>query len=542
MSGLEETPAKELQTCLRDLMGLLALPSLWSGREPVVLFRTLAEALEGILSIDVCHVAAIVEANAPPLALMRVRGSDVASTDAQWSSFAHTHLAAELREQPTTTLASTPLGELRITRLAMNYSGHVGILSVGATRNDFPRPVEIILLRAAASLAASGLRTARLVQERENALRAKDEFLAMLGHELRNPLAPIVTALSLMKLRGDGELTREQAIIERQVGNLTELVDDLLDVARVTRGKIELKKSSIDIASIVSKAVETAKPLLEKQCHRLAVEIDSPVPRVYADPMRLTQVVANLLVNAAKYTSAGGEIVVRATQRQGQLRVSIQDNGIGIDRELLPRVFDLFQQGRVTTDRAAGGLGIGLAIVKSLVELHGGSVTAFSEGLGHGSEFSFTLPLQVPETSPALDAAPKPIAGARQGMRCERVLVVDDNHDAADMVAEYLKKMGHETAVAFDAPQALSLSESFKPTVMVLDIGLPVIDGYDLALMMRERWGERAPRMIALTGYGLAHDRSKSRQAGLAVHLVKPVRLESLLDAIVGESTQTISR
>ncbi len=540
MPGLEETPAKELQTCLRDLMGLLALPALWSGREPEVLFRTLAEALEEILAIDVCHVAAIVDANAPPMSLLRVRGRGVASTDAQWSGFARAYLAGDSRELPTTTPAASPLGELHIARLAMNFSGHVGILSVGAMRKDFPKPVEVTLLRAAASLAASGLRTAQLVQERENALRAKDEFLAMLGHELRNPLAPIVTALSLMKLRANGELTREQAIIERQVGNLTELVDDLLDVARVTRGKIELKKSALDIASVISKALETAKPLLEKQGHRLVVEVDSPAPVVYADSMRLTQVVSNLLVNAAKYTSYGGEIVVRALQRQGQMRLSIKDNGIGIDRDLLPRVFDLFQQGRVTTDRAAGGLGIGLAIVKSLVELHGGSVTAFSEGVGHGSEFSFTLPVHVPEMPPA--AAPERVAGTGACMRCERVLVVDDNHDAADMVAEYLKKMGHEAAVAFDAPQALSLSESFKPTVMVLDIGLPVIDGYDLALMMRERWGERAPRMIALTGYGLAHDRSKSRQAGMAVHLVKPVRLESLLDAIAEGSLQTIPR
>jgi signal transduction histidine kinase/ActR/RegA family two-component response regulator len=532
--GFDAVPKVELQTCLRDMMGLLALPSLWSGRDPATVLRILAEALEGILAIEVCHATAIFNVNEPPISLLRVERQAIASSSTAWSEFGQTCVSA-LSHEPTITLEQTPLGELRVARLAMSYSGHVAVLAIGASRSDFPRLAETVLLRAAASLAASGLRTARLMQEREEALRAKDEFLAMLGHELRNPLAPIVTALDLMKLRAGGELTREQQIIERQVGSLTALVDDLLDVARVTRGKIELKKTPVDIARIVSKAVETARPLLERHGHHLQVDIAWPVPIVDADPMRLSQVVANLLVNAAKYTPPGGDIMVKATRNVNQMQLSVKDNGIGMDEKLLPHVFELFEQGHVTMDRAAGGLGIGLAIVKSLVGLHGGAVSAHSEGPGRGSEFVVALPLSAAGNTPMAPGHREASRVRSEGKPRERVLVVDDNRDAAEMAAEFLRTVGHEAAVAYDAPEALALSESFHPTVMVLDIGLPVIDGYELAVMIRERWGNSAPRMIALTGYGLAHDRNRSREAGVAVHLVKPVRLQSLLDAVVDE-------
>jgi signal transduction histidine kinase/ActR/RegA family two-component response regulator len=532
--GFEGIPEAELQACLRDLMGLLALPALWSGRDPAAVLRILAEALEGILSIEVCHVTASGGVNEPPLSLLRVNRQAVASDSKEWFEFRSTRVPGPLHE-PFITLEWTPQGELRIARLAMSYSGDVGVLAIGASRSDFPRPAEMVLLRAAASLAASGLRAARLAQEREDALRAKDEFLAMLGHELRNPLAPIVTALDLTKLRAGGKLTREQQIIERQVGNLTALVDDLLDVARVTRGKIELKKSPIDIASVVSKAVETARPLLERHGHHLHVNIAYPVPIIDADPMRLSQVVSNLLANAAKYTQPGGDITVSATRALNGVLLSVKDNGIGIDDKLLPCVFDLFQQGRRALDRAAGGLGIGLAIVKSLVGLHGGSVSAYSEGPGRGSEFLVRLPLStagnVETTLGNSDVSRVTHAGKPR----ERVLVVDDNRDAAAMVAEFLRMEGHETAVAYDAPEALALSETFCPTVIVLDIGLPVIDGYELAVMMREKWGDRVARMIALTGYGLAEDRKRSREAGVAVHLVKPVPMERILDAVMND-------
>jgi signal transduction histidine kinase len=530
--SFEAMPEVELRSCLRDLMGLLALPSLWSGRDPDAVLQILAEALEGMLPIEVCHVTAIFNANEPPRSLLRVARQTVASNSTEWSQFSQTHVSG-LSNEPTLTLEQTPRGELRIARLAMSYSGHVAALAIGSSRSDFPQSAEIVLLRAAASLAASGLRTARLVQEREEALRAKDEFLAMLGHELRNPLAPIVTALDLMKLRAGGELPREQQIIERQVGNLTTLVDDLLDVARVTRGKIELKKIPVDIATIVSKAVETATPLLERHGHHLHVDIERPAPIVDADLMRMSQVVANLLMNAAKYSAPGGNILVATSYDAKELRLSVKDDGMGMDTRLLPHVFDLFQQGRTTIDRAAGGLGIGLTIVKSLIGLHGGSVSAHSDGPGRGSEFVVRLPLSKAVSTAAAPGDSGLSRVAAEGKPRERVLVVDDNRDAADGVAEFLRTVGLEVAVAYDAPEALTLSESFHPTVMVLDIGLPVIDGYELAVLMRERWGNSVPRMIALTGYGLARDKKRSREAGLAVHLVKPVRLETLLDAVM---------
>jgi CheY-like chemotaxis protein/two-component sensor histidine kinase len=343
-------------------------------------------------------------------------------------------------------------------------------------------------------------------------------------------LAPIVTALEVIKLRAGGELTRELQVIERQVWNLIALVDDLLDVARVTGGKIDLKKTPVDIAAIVSSAVETARPLLERHRHHLRLDVPRAGLMVDADPMRLSQVVANLLMNAAKYTERGGDIAVTASRDADRLLLSVRDNGMGIDAQLLPHVFDLFQQGRVTIDRSAGGLGIGLAIVKSLVALHGGSVSAHSDGPGQGSEFVVSLPLLTTERTAAgsVDVVRETSAGKPR----ERVLVVDDNRDAVELIVELLTSTGHEAAAAYDAPTALRLSESFHPTVMVLDIGLPVIDGYQLAKMMRERWGGGTPRMIALTGYGLAHDKVRSAEAGVEVHLVKPIRLESLLAAV----------
>jgi signal transduction histidine kinase len=235
------------------------------------------------------------------------------------------------------------------------------------------------------------------MRERELASRAKDEFLAMLGHELRNPLAPIVTALNLLKLRSGNRLTRESEIIERQVGHLIRLVDDLLDISRVARGKVELKAERVEISEIVAKAVETASPLLEQRRHYLELEIPAEGLLVYADPTRMAQVVANLLTNAAKYTEPGGLIQVRAWRDGPNVCVSVKDNGAGITSELLPRVFDLFQQGRTTLDRAGGGLGIGLALVKSLTTLHGGSVSAASEGPARGSEFRVCLPLLMRE-------------------------------------------------------------------------------------------------------------------------------------------------
>ncbi len=371
----------------------------------------------------------------------------------------------------------------------------------------------------------------RLLEKLESASRAKDEFLAMLGHELRNPLSPIVTALQLMKMRGDTQTAREQGIIQRQVDHLIRLVDDLLDISKLTRGKIQLHKETVEIGDVLNKAVEMAGVLLEQRQHRLVVHVPSRGLRWWGDPVRLAQVVSNLLTNAARYTPIGGEVRLSAFRDTSQITISVQDNGCGIAPHMLSRVFDLFVQGERGVDRAEGGLGIGLALVKSLVGMHGGSVAVKSEGLGRGSEFIVRLPLQ-----PAAAAAPREATGAAiASAKRQRVLVVDDNADAADMLGLALRAQGHQVVVAHDPVAALNSLEGFTPDVAVLDIGLPVMDGYELAARMRERLGEGRCRLYALTGYGLETDRARSKAAGFEMHLVKPVNIDRLL-ALVDEA------
>jgi signal transduction histidine kinase len=367
--------------------------------------------------------------------------------------------------------------------------------------------------------------------EREAASRAKDEFLAMLGHELRNPLAPIVTALQLMKLKGDVRCEREQEIIERQVDHLVRLVDDLLDVSRITRGKVDLKRETVDLSSVVAKAVEIARPLLEQRQHHFSVSVPRASMRIDADATRMSQVIANLLTNAAKYTESGGTITVRAWRDGHEVVLSVRDSGIGIDVEMLPKVFDLFVQGPRASDRALGGLGIGLTLVKSLVQLHGGSVSAVSDGAGRGSEFVVRLPAAAKqegadEPSTATDAR------IRRAQKPRRILVIDDNVDAAVLLAEVLRAAGHEVTVAHDGPQALHALVGFSPEVAIVDIGLPVMDGYELAERLREALSGKQPRLIAATGYGQEHDRVLSARAGFDAHLVKPINPERLLRCI----------
>jgi signal transduction histidine kinase/ActR/RegA family two-component response regulator len=371
----------------------------------------------------------------------------------------------------------------------------------------------------------------KLLGELEAANRAKDEFLAMLGHELRNPLSPIVTALELMKLRRGQETHTEQQIIERQVKHLVRLVDDLLDVAKITRGKVELKKESVEVADVLTKAVEIASHLFEQRRHRLTIEVPRQGLVWTGDPVRLAQAVANLLTNAARYTNPGGDVRLSAERDDDELVISVVDNGVGIAPEMLPQVFDLFVQGKRSSDRAEGGLGIGLALVKNLVSLHGGFVTAFSAGSGRGSEFVIRLPILEPgrQSEPA-----RGLNLGRQTSVRRRVLVVDDNQDSAELLRTMLGIAGHDVTIAHDPLQALAIAERFAPEIAILDIGLPVMDGYELALRLREKPETRACKLVALTGYGQSEDRLRSERAGFATHLVKPVDVEQLL-RIVGE-------
>jgi signal transduction histidine kinase/ActR/RegA family two-component response regulator len=370
---------------------------------------------------------------------------------------------------------------------------------------------------------------ARARRDAETANRAKDEFLAMLGHELRNPLAPILTALQLMQLRGVSGAERERGIIERQVKRVVGLVDDLLDVSRIARGKVHLHVESLDLGDVVDEAIEMTGPAIEERRHSLTVDVEAGL-RVTGDRARLAQVITNLLTNAAKYTDANGTIRVSGRREEGSVVVSVSDNGRGIRADTLPRIFELFVQERQSVERADGGLGIGLAIVRSLVQAHGGSVTASSPGPDCGSTFTVTLPASVNSA-----AAPAMKTGGPDATRAasrDRILVVDDNGDAAHLLAESLAALGHATAVALDGPAALEIAQWFRPTFALLDLGLPVMDGFELGQRLREDplLGEIV--LLAITGYGQQHDRDRTRAAGFEAHLVKPVDVQQI-DALI---------
>ena len=399
-------------------------------------------------------------------------------------------------------------------------------------------PGYVVLLQDVTERAQLVERERQARQQAEAASRTKDEFLAMLGHELRNPLSPIVTALQLMRLRGtDVRVAREQEIIERQVQHLVRLVDDLLDISRITRGQVDLKKERCDVAAVIAEAIEQARPLLDQRSHRLAASVPVGQLAVDGDPLRLAQVICNLLTNAAKYTEAGGLIEVSAARVDGDIQIRVRDNGIGIAPEMLPRVFDSFVQGERGIDRSLGGLGLGLAIVRNLISMHGGAVRAASAGLGRGSEFVVRLPAATDDGGAATIASARtPAVPLATKSKRLRVLLVDDNTDAAELLAVYLDGDGYEVRVAYDGAAALREAAAFAPDACVLDIGLPGMDGYELARRLHAEPSTKDAALIALTGYGQASDRHRSLEAGFKEHLVKPVNIEQLRTVLEGLS------
>ncbi len=371
----------------------------------------------------------------------------------------------------------------------------------------------------------------RRVQQLQEADRHKDEFLAMLGHELRNPLAPLRSlAEVLQRQRLDGPaLERAHAMMARQVEHLTRLVDDLLDVSRLTRGKVELRKEVVDLAGVVDRAVEMASPLVEGRGHELMVSLPRRTLRVEGDLTRLTQVVFNLLSNAVKYTEAQGRIWLTAEREGGQAVLRVRDNGSGMSAELLPRVFDLFTQGERKPDRSQGGLGLGLALVKRLVEMHGGTVEAHSAGLGQGSAFVVRLPaLPAEPPAPAAPGAPPRLSAAPAAVQVDRVLVVDDNPDVAESLVMLLEGLARDIRTAGNGPQALALARAFRPEVILCDIGLPGMDGCELARRLRQEPGLGEVLLAAVSGYGQEEDHRRSQEAGFDRHLVKPIGRKAL--------------
>jgi signal transduction histidine kinase len=376
--------------------------------------------------------------------------------------------------------------------------------------------------------------------------RHKDEFLAMLAHELRNPLAPICNAVYLMRQHPalDPQLDWSREVIERQLTHLTRLVDDLLDVSRITRGKITLKKEIVDVAPLVARAVETVQPLIDERGHQLAVELPSGTLRVRGDPTRLTQALANVLSNAAKYTDRGGRIAVSGQVRGDEIELRIRDTGIGIPAEQLPVIFELFTQLDEGSGRTQSGLGIGLALVRQLVQMHGGRITAHSDGPGRGSEFLISLPLRT-EPATLCELPEQEASAAQEGAsqesdrpRGRTILVADDNPDALESLAMLLELGAHRVHTARDGQQSLEAAERFRPEVALLDIGMPVLDGHEVARRIRAQpWGERM-LLVALTGWGQDCDRQRAREAGFDLHLVKPVDLNELNEALARASAQ----
>jgi signal transduction histidine kinase len=414
----------------------------------------------------------------------------------------------------------------------------LGALALGVgTASPELLPRDLVTLQELVSRAAIALDNARLYsslqreivrsrqaeEELQDANRRKDEFLAMLSHELRNPLAPIRNAVEVIRRLAppDPKLTMARDVVDRQVSLLARLVEELLDVSRISQGKIALKKEPVDLARIIAHSVETARPLIDARGQTLTVSVPAAPVWLSADFARVSQVVANLLNNASKYTGEGGRIELAASADEGEATIVVRDNGAGIEPQLLPKVFDLFVQGERALDRGQGGLGIGLTLVKRLVELHQGTVDVASEGPGRGATFTVTLPCiaAVEPQQRALNTKPPARSHEVYG---RRVLVVDDNIDAAESTAAFLRLEGHEVKAVHDGLQALASLKVFDPHVVVLDIGLPGLDGYAVARQLRERGDTSHVLLIALTGYGQKEDRQRAADAGFDYHFVKP--------------------
>jgi PAS domain S-box-containing protein len=374
----------------------------------------------------------------------------------------------------------------------------------------------------------------RARQSADLANRSKDEFLAIMGHELRNPLAPMVSAVHLMKLRQSGNEDKELAVLERQLRHMLRLLEDLLDLSRVVRDRVELTRRVVEIREVVASAVEVAAPLIHERQQQLTLEVPETGLCVDVDSVRIAQVLGNLLTNAAKYTERGGQIRVHAAlSGDTRVAVSVQDNGIGIEPDLMPRLFELFSQGKQSIDRQLGGLGIGLAIASRLVKEHGGTLTAHSDGPKRGSRFTVELPRA---TRPA-EREPAPSPALTPARHKKRVLIVDDNEDSSELMALLIQKLGHDTCVALEGAQALALASEYQPEVVFLDIGLPGMNGFEVARRMRQIPGCETIPIVAVTGYARESDRQEAAAAGFSEHFAKPIafdRLRSVLETIGG--------
>jgi signal transduction histidine kinase/CheY-like chemotaxis protein len=438
-------------------------------------------------------------------------------------------LAEECLPDPATThllraiAGQEPWSDLQLLVLARQGADSMVIaqaMSLGANLAVLERPMRVAALITAVRTALRARRRQYEMRDLLDSLNLADqrktEFLATLAHELRNPLAPISNCVGLLQ-RGVPDQAPLLRVMERQLHHMIRLVDDLLELSRITRGKVELRMEDLDLHRVVDAALETSRPLIEKGHHRLALRLRDEPLCVRGDPVRLAQVLSNLLNNAARYTDDGGEISVEAHAEGGEAVLAVSDNGSGLTQDALTGVFDMFTQADASDTRAQHGLGIGLALVRNLVEMHGGVVTADSQGPGLGSRFEVRLPLIPSNRLSTPDRMP--FAGSTVA---RRILVVDDNRDAADTLSHLLNQIGATVKVAYNGPDALNLVESFDPDVLVLDLGMPGMSGLDVARQVRKRPGHQ-PTLVALTGWGQSADRELTRVAGFRHHLTKPV-------------------
>jgi signal transduction histidine kinase/ActR/RegA family two-component response regulator len=497
-----------LERCIRDLVALNALPSMCVGCTPDEALSIVLDALPTALNCDLLY---LVLPGAPARELALLRGAPLRE--------------AELAEMRIVTAREADGSDAQVflsggtwwwLEAEIPLRGERGRLVAGRGTPLDPE-TDRLLVRAAANIVATIVETANVL----DVARRKDDFLAMLGHELRNPLAPILTAVELLSRHP--AVAREQEVIARHTRHLARLVDDLLDIARVTRGHVELQNEQIALASVLERAVEIASPLVERNGHTLVVASAENVT-LRGDPVRLAQIFGNLLANAAKFTPPGGKIDVSVERAPGRVRVTVRDNGMGIAHNQQARIFEPFEQADRERDALRGGLGLGLAIVKNLVERHRGTIGVESAGRGQGAAFTVELPTTAGVEVSLPQPRPAP-ADARAGVR---VLIVDDNVDIAELLSEALQVEGFETAMAHDAQGALERWRSFAPHAAVLDVGLPDFDGHWLAKTLRQQYGEK-PTLIAATGYGQPEDRLQAADAGFDCHMVKPVSVHDLV-------------
>jgi signal transduction histidine kinase len=501
--------SQRLHHCIRDLAALHALPSMCIGRSFEEAFDIVLDALPTALD---CELVYLLVPGTPSNERAAV-GRNAATSEQL------TAMRAALSEGVSTTdaLVVPGVGPVYCMEAELPLGRQRGRL-VGGRREPLDPETDRVLVRSAANLVGTTLETAVVLE----GARRKDEFLAMLGHELRNPLAPIMTAVELLSRHP--EVAREREVIGRNTEHLVRLVDDLLDISRVTCGYVELKDELVTLAAIVERAVEIATPIINRNRHTLTLG-DPGRLVLRGDLVRLAQVFGNLLVNAAKFTPAGGHIGLRIEPAGDRVRVRVEDNGRGIERQHLAQIFEPFVQVDPPTDALRGGLGLGLAIVSNLVARHNGTISAESEGKGKGAVFTVSLPT-VASIAP-IAPMPRQVATVSRGGL--RVLVVDDNVDLAELLAEALGRAGFETEVAFDAHAALERWRTFSPHAAVLDVGLPTLDGYELARAVRAEHG-LTPTLIAATGYGQPRDRLAAHDAGFDLHLVEAGQREPARD------------